>query len=452
MEREHKGSSIIDQLTDYTCFDLETTGLSPEWDSIIEIGAAKVRDNQIVEKYSQLINPQEPIPQYITEITGITTSMVQDQPTINDILPDFITWLGDDILMGHNVNFDINFIYDNSLTILNKPITNNYLDTLRLARLTHPEEPHNRLQDLIQRYNIADTQEHRALADVEQTIAVYNHIITMYKQEGKPLPTIYSRSRSANPLNFHRSDSTMVTIDLNETPTPDPYFTNLTFVITGALSKMTRTSAHNAILNLGGKIGTGVTKQTNYLITGNTEYNASLRGNKSSKWKKAEQLKENGQDIHIIDENTFYDMLQDTINEAPTISQVKAQKPPKPGKGTMWDTTTTPANTKPEGTELKPFYSVDVLHSYDHQDTLHTYGANTWVWITLTPGTIPTGKDKNKPTLTIHLDGHYTGYISAYLTQQYATNLLNTTTPLTAKAFIKRRKNGLNLIAYLPDK
>lgn len=156
MPRERKGASILTNQNDYVAFDLETTGLDPRWDDIIEIGAVKVRNGQPADRYEQLINPGRPIPSVITEITGIDDDMVKDAPALADVLPGFLEWVGDGILLGHNVNFDINFLYDSAEELCEEPVDNDFIDTLRLARYLYPEERHNRLRDLISRFGIAD--------------------------------------------------------------------------------------------------------------------------------------------------------------------------------------------------------------------------------------------------------------------------------------------------------
>lgn len=325
MPREHKGASILASKEDYVAIDLETTGYDPRWDDIIEIGAIKVRDGKPVERYDQLINPERHIPGIITEITGISDTMVATKPALVDVLPGFLDWMGEDLILGHNVNFDINFLYDNAQDTMSRTVGNDFIDTLRLARYLFPEQKHNRLSDLIVRFNIADTQSHRALADVEQTIACYTWMLGRMTQTGLPFPSGEGRRYSAaSPL--FRGESNLLQIQAAEEITPDPAFADLTFVFTGALRKMTRSNAQQAVANLGGIDGKSVTKDTNYLVTGSTDYNAALKGAKSGKWLKAEKLKLAGQDINIISEDVFYDMLGDSIAQSKTASQTKASR------------------------------------------------------------------------------------------------------------------------------
>ncbi len=155
---------------DYTALDLETTGLSAQRDRITEIGAVKIRNGRIVGTFDQLVNPGTLITPNITRLTGITNEMVEDMPTLEDVLGPFIDFLEDDVVIGHNIRFDMGFLAEAEHRILG--FTNNFmrptLDTMTIDKHLFPSERH-RLVDLIQRYGIADIEEHRALSDATQT-------------------------------------------------------------------------------------------------------------------------------------------------------------------------------------------------------------------------------------------------------------------------------------------
>ena len=160
MERINKGKSIIDFPKDYIIIDIETTGVSPEWDSIIEVAALKYQNGTLVDSFESLIKPESTysdgtfIDSFIEKLTGITNEMLKNAPTVPGILAQYRDFLGDAILVGHNVNFDINFLYDYFMEYLSLPLTNNYIDTMRLSRKLHPEDAHHRLIDLAQRYHV----------------------------------------------------------------------------------------------------------------------------------------------------------------------------------------------------------------------------------------------------------------------------------------------------------
>ncbi len=184
-KRSMKGESIIQPIAYYVALDIETTGLSPSDDEIIEISAVRVHDNEIVERFSSLVKPSQPISARITELTGITNEMLSDAPPIEQVLPAFRSFIGNYVLVGHNVNFDINFLYDHSLRIGLDAVTNDYLDTLRLSRQLYPGEKHHRLSDLIERFGVGDIVAHRAMSDVLQTKACYD-VMRVALKESNP--------------------------------------------------------------------------------------------------------------------------------------------------------------------------------------------------------------------------------------------------------------------------
>ena len=161
----------------YVCVDLETTGLHPCQDKIIEIGAVKVTDHVITDTFQTLVDPGYPISDFITGLTGITDEMLSKAPGIFEALPEFLDFANGRILMGHNIHcFDIKFIISSCQLVTGKPYTGDYFDTLKLSRKLFPSERHHRLSDLITRFHIAETEEHRALSDALQTVACYNYM------------------------------------------------------------------------------------------------------------------------------------------------------------------------------------------------------------------------------------------------------------------------------------
>lgn len=284
---------IID---DYCVLDIETTGLSAYYDEIIEIGILRVRNNEIVDRYSQLIHPEYVIDPFITSLTGITNEMVADMPSILDVKDDVLSFLGDYIIIGHNTSFDMNFLNEAFGTELN----NEYMDTMQFARKVYPELGHHRLSDLTVYLGLSNN-EHRALADCIATKELYDAIKQTMEEKGFGIEDLWKGHRGKIDISTIVPDS--VKID------EDNFFYGRHVVFTGKLEKMIRKDAMQLIVNLGGILDDSVTKHTNYLILGNNDYNAILHGEKSSKHKKAEKLKLEGKDIEIIDELTFYDLL-----------------------------------------------------------------------------------------------------------------------------------------------
>lgn len=301
--RTNKGTSLLDFPDSYIIIDIETTGLDPIYDEIIEITALKVNQDKIVDTFTTLIKPTKPINPFITELTGITNDMVENSPSITDVLPNFLTFIKNETLIGHNINFDINFLYDNFIkTGHEKGLTNNFVDTLRLGRKTLKNLKHHRLKDLAAYYNIDTTGAHRSTKDCEITYQVYLHLKSQIKKEYGSLEQFL---RQNQPKTFTASSLTTTKTEFN---TDNPLY-NKYIAITGTLTKFTRKEAMQIILDLGGHCEDKVTEKTNYLILGNNDYNPILRGKKSSKLKKAEQLKLKGYDIEILSENIFYDFI-----------------------------------------------------------------------------------------------------------------------------------------------
>ena len=150
----------------FTIIDIETTGLSKYTDKITEIAAAKYSNGKLVNSFQTLVNPQVEIPRFITKLTGIDNELVKNAPTIDQALPKFIDFLGDDVFVAHNATFDFGFLEHNLKIHHNKCIHNHTLCTRKLANRLLPELPRKRLQDLCERFEVTNSQAHRALGDV----------------------------------------------------------------------------------------------------------------------------------------------------------------------------------------------------------------------------------------------------------------------------------------------
>ena len=151
-----KGKMICGYVPDYVLFDLETTGTSCIYDEVIEISAVKVRSGKVVEEFSQLVNPKRPIPYAASMVNHISDEMVANEPDFGQVLPEFLTFAGDDILVGHNIQtFDMKFLYRDCERLFQQKLTNDYVDTLRVAKLCFPEWRHRRLSDLAEHYGIS---------------------------------------------------------------------------------------------------------------------------------------------------------------------------------------------------------------------------------------------------------------------------------------------------------
>lgn len=169
-----KGKSLLVALNDFVVVDLETTGFSPVNDKIIEIGAIKVSDGFIVGEYSTLVNPMCGVSQEILDLTGIRGWDLYEAKEMKELVSDFHDFVGDSILVGHNVNFDVNFLYEDILKYMGVKFQNDFVDTLKMARKLLPELENHKLDTLMKYFSIKERECHRALDDCIATLDVYN--------------------------------------------------------------------------------------------------------------------------------------------------------------------------------------------------------------------------------------------------------------------------------------
>ena len=158
--------------------DLETTGGSPETSAITEVGAIKVRMGETQGKFHTLVDPGEPVPAFIRLLTGISDQMLCGAPPIESVLPSFVEFVGDSVLVAHNARFDISFL-NTALDRNGYPLlSNRVLDTAALARrVLAGDVPNNKLETLARRLRCAHQPSHRAFDDALATTDVLHHII-----------------------------------------------------------------------------------------------------------------------------------------------------------------------------------------------------------------------------------------------------------------------------------
>lgn len=396
--REYKGNSLDCFERDYVVLDLETTGFSPIANEIIEIGAVKVVDGDVTETFHRFVKCQDGVPDVIERLTGISDSLLEAEGvSLSKAVVDFDEFVSDAVIVGHNINFDINFMYDAYVKVLFKPFTNDYIDTMRIAKSLVKDTFNHKMGTLARKFEIANDQPHRALNDCLVTKALYEKleyinqnfieirmaeiektfhedpifantkvsIKTKLKYiEGPIIREILNRMNSKvyfallryakvlvvndnayrklqEPLDYSDEyfmffNSWMVTaqqrrdagdlIIVSETEFCDklgipkgneiirdrdennPLY-GKTCVFTGTLDRMNRKQAEKIVECIGGVVGGGVTKKTNYLILGNNDYNAAVKNGKSSKHKKAEEYQSQGIEIEIIPEDLFYELI-----------------------------------------------------------------------------------------------------------------------------------------------
>ncbi|WP_343343268.1 PolC-type DNA polymerase III [Terrisporobacter petrolearius] len=167
----------------FIVFDLETTGFSNKNDKITEIGAVKVENFKIVDRFSQLINPEKDISYKVQELTGITNDLIKDKPTIEEILPKFIEFIGDSVLVAHNADFDMGFMQQKCRE-QNIEFKNTSVDTLTLARTLLPHMKRFRLNLIAKELGIPLHNHHRAVDDAEATAHIFIKFLEMIKKKG----------------------------------------------------------------------------------------------------------------------------------------------------------------------------------------------------------------------------------------------------------------------------
>ncbi len=173
---KHRSKKIMQFVDDYVLVDIETTGLSPVQDEIIEIGAIKVKNNLIIDYFNQLIKINRRLSPFTTNLTGITDEMLRNGKSPIEVYNDFVEFVGDNIIIGHNVNFDLGFLSNKCKKYINYNLTNDYIDTLYMARRLVPGSVNYKLGTLAKLFNISYEGAHRGLKDVEITYEVYNRL------------------------------------------------------------------------------------------------------------------------------------------------------------------------------------------------------------------------------------------------------------------------------------
>lgn len=190
-------------INEYVVIDLEMTGLSAKTDQIIEIGAVKIKDNQVVGTMECLVNPKCRIPTRVVELTGITDEMVQLGRDRDEAIKELLDFIDGQILVGQNVNFDYSFL--KQWAVNHKcPLEAKACDTLKIARVLLPPEQPKKLENLCQYFGIERAREHRALDDAMETWQVFERLknlaVTLENASTyfEPRPLIY-RAKKQSP-------------------------------------------------------------------------------------------------------------------------------------------------------------------------------------------------------------------------------------------------------------
>lgn len=193
----------------FVVFDLETMGLNSHEHEIIEIGAVKLRGNSIIDRYSQLINPKKPIPKKIQELTNITQGMVDNEPTIEEVLPKFMEFVGDATMVAHNAAFDMGFIRRDVKKILGYDYKPSVIDTLQMARDLYPDLKSFGLKNLNKVLGLSLDNHHRAVDDSQATANMFIIFLDRYLEKGiENLKDI----TGAFPINVKKQDTKNIVV------------------------------------------------------------------------------------------------------------------------------------------------------------------------------------------------------------------------------------------------
>ena len=187
-------------IEEYIVLDLEMTGLSPKTDYIIEIGAVKIKNNKIIDKFETLVNPECKIPERVVELTGITDEMVLNGMNKDEAIEKILRFIDGSILVGQNINFDYSFLKQWAVNH-KKQLEVKACDTLKIARVLLPPEQPKKLEDLCQYFEIERNREHRAMDDAIETWKVFEALKVLAKEKKvsetyfEPRPLVYQAKR-----------------------------------------------------------------------------------------------------------------------------------------------------------------------------------------------------------------------------------------------------------------
>ncbi|HSA30978.1 MAG TPA: 3'-5' exonuclease [Candidatus Omnitrophota bacterium] len=179
-------NTVLARETEYVIFDVETTGLSPlEGDRILELAAARVKGGKIIETLESFVNPKREIPSQAQAVHKITPEMVAQAPTSAEFLPRFVDFVGGACLCGQNVKFDLDFVcYELSLAGYKLREETPALDTIKLAKYFLPHLSSYRLGGMAKALGFKVGTTHRALADVQLTVQVFNRLLMIAEEQG----------------------------------------------------------------------------------------------------------------------------------------------------------------------------------------------------------------------------------------------------------------------------
>lgn len=298
--------SILESVDEYVAIDIETTGYYIGFDEILEIGAVRIKNGNVIQQFNTLISDAGWVPPEITQLTGITENMLAEEGMpIYQALQELSDFCKDSILVGHNAGFDVGFL-TRAASDRGLVFQNDYICTLRISRKLYRDAENHKLKTLAEHLDLSVKPTHRSIEDAIAATHLYEKIKNDIIASGITIKSLFKKrkqptSRSA-PVDLR-------TITAQTEFDPDNPFNELNIVFTGTLEHHTRAEGAQLIANLGAKIQNGVTRDTNMVIIGYYPPHQNIKI--SSKVKKAVALNEKGHDIQIINSDTFYEWLED---------------------------------------------------------------------------------------------------------------------------------------------
>jgi DNA polymerase-3 subunit alpha (Gram-positive type) len=171
--------------TDFVVFDLETTGSNLPQGRVIEIGAYKVREGRVVDEFITLVNAQTPIPPFISSLTRITEDMIAEAPLFSEIADQFLTFIGESVLVAHNSGFDMGFLNHEIARIYpDYRLANPCLCTVKLSRRLLPDITNHKLKTVAEFYDVDLRDHHRAGPDARATAHIFINLLTQLREDG----------------------------------------------------------------------------------------------------------------------------------------------------------------------------------------------------------------------------------------------------------------------------
>ena len=284
--KRNKGISIREKLNNYTVIDLETTGKYITTCEIIEMSAVKIRFGKIVDTFTTLVKPKNILPKEVTQLTGITLDMLKNAPLITESIEDYVNFIGNDVILGHNItSFDSNLIYDAYLVYNGLEFNNDMLDTYHYARCCDIDVPDYKLFTLAEYFSVENNNAHRALNDCLVNFEVYECLKPYYNGCYK-----CSSAQSKQEKNQINND-----LDLSK-------FVGKQICLSGNFYSCSKSDMAERLKSIGANIKSDVSSKTDYVIVGNGGNEKWSCGNYGNKIKKALELQEKGKNIKIIKE------------------------------------------------------------------------------------------------------------------------------------------------------